>query len=211
MPETSELKAMLRRVAVRRRTALRTTGHELAVLVGNAGARALAAYEGVRLAEDCTFYGMPRFHRYGHSTIEVGPGCVFKSVSWSNRAGIDRPCMLSAFDGAVVRIGRDSGFSGIVISSAEEVVIGDNVLCGPNVTILDADWHGTDPTERGVRYGRKAPVRIEDDVFLGLRVIVLKGVTIGQGSVVGAGSVVTSSIPPRSVAVGNPAVVVRSL
>lgn len=209
---TNDLRVLLRRATARGRTRLRSQGHDLAIALSAAAARTLAAYEGVHLGEDCTFWGVPRFHRYGRSTIEIGDGCMFRSVSWANRAGVDRPCMISAIgEGATVRIGRKSGFTATVISAADEIVIGDNVRCGPNVTILDADWHGTDPSDRRGGSGRKAPVHIEDDVFLGLRVIVLKGVTIGQGSVVGAGSVVTSSIPPRCIAVGNPAKVVRTL
>lgn len=56
-----------------------------------------------------------------------------------------------------------------------------------------------------------APVIIEDDVFIGARSIVLKGVTIGQGAVIGAGSVVTKSIPPRVIAAGNPAKVIKTI
>ena len=113
--------------------------------------------------------------------------------------------------GARVAIGDDSGFSGVVICAAEEIVIGDRVLCGCNVTIVDADWHGLDPARRSDGVGATAPVRIENDAFLGMGVVVLKGVTIGRGSVVGAGSVVTRSIPPMSVAAGNPARVVGQL
>ena len=104
--------------------------------------------------------------------------------------------MVSAIgSGARVEIGANSGFTGTVICAAEEIVIGDNVLCGSNVTIVDADWHGLDPAARRGNVGATAPVRIEDDVFIGLGAIVLKGVTIGHGSVVGAGSVVTRSMP----------------
>jgi acetyltransferase-like isoleucine patch superfamily enzyme len=101
------------------------------------------------------------------------------------------------------------GLTAAVICAADEIVIGDNVLCGSNVTIVDADWHGLDPAARLGGTGKTAPVHIEDDVFLGLGVIVLKGVTIGRGSVVGAGSVVTQSIPAGCVAAGNPARVIR--
>jgi acetyltransferase-like isoleucine patch superfamily enzyme len=58
--------------------------------------------------------------------------------------------------------------------------------------------------------GQSKPIILEDDVWLGARVIVLKGVTIGQGAVIGAGSVVTRDIPPHSVAVGQPARVVKT-
>ena len=98
-----------------------------------------------------------------------------------------------------------------LLALSHEIVIGDRVLCGCNVTIVDADWHGLDPARRSDGVGATAPVRIENDAFLGMGVVVLKGVTIGRGSVVGAGSVVTRSIPPMSVAAGNPARVVGQL
>ena len=143
--------------------------------------------------------------------IEIGEDCIFRSVGWSNPVGADRPCTVSTLqEGARVLIGRNCGFSATVIAAAEEIVIGDNVLCGSNVTITDSDWHDSAPSHQ-YSSGGTAPVRIEDDVFLGLGVIVLKGVTIGKGSVVGAGSVVTRSLPPMAVAVGSPARIVRSL
>jgi acetyltransferase-like isoleucine patch superfamily enzyme len=206
------IKAMLRRVAVRRRTALREDARRLTAALSHAAVRVEAAWEGVTVGPGCRFYGVTRFHRVGRSRIAIGEGCVFRSVAWSNPVGVDRPCMVSAIgSGARVEIGSGSGFSGTVICAAEEIVIGDNVLCGSNVTIVDADWHGLDPAARRGNVGATAPVRIEDDVFIGLGAVVLKGVTIGHGSVIGAGSVVTRSIPERSVAAGNPARVIRAL
>jgi acetyltransferase-like isoleucine patch superfamily enzyme len=206
------LGAMLSRVAVRRRTALRRDGRRLLTSLSGVAVRAEAAWEGVDVGAGCTFYGVTRFHRVGRSTISIGERCVFRSVPWSNPVGVNRPCMVSAIGGgARVAIGSNTGFTATVICAVDEIVIGDNVLCGSNVTIIDADWHGLDPADRAAGVGVAAPVCIEDDVFLGLGVVVLKGVTIGRGSVVGAGSVVARSIPPRSIAVGNPARVVRSL
>lgn len=203
---------MLRRVAVRRRTALREDARRLTVALSHAAVRVEAAWEGVTVGPGCRFYGVTRFHRVGRSRIAIGEGCVFRSAAWSNPVGVDRPCMVSAVgSGARVEIGSGSGFSGTVICAAEEIIIGDNVLCGSNVTIVDADWHGLDPAARRGNVGATAPVRIEDDVFIGLGAVVLKGVTIGRGSVIGAGSVVTRSIPERSVAAGNPARVIRAL
>ncbi len=203
---------MLKRFAVRRRTAVRADAQRLAIALSRVAVRAEAVWEGVTLGPGCQFYGVARFHRVGRSRIVIGEGCVFRSVPWSNPVGVDRACMVSAMgSGARVEIGARSGFTGAVICAADEIVIGDRVLCGSNVTIVDADWHGLDPAARRGGVGVTAPVRIEDDVFIGLGAIVLKGVTIGRGSVIGAGSVVTRSIPPRSVAAGNPARVVRTL
>lgn len=99
------------------------------------------------------------------------------------------------------------------------VHIGDNVMIGSNVT-LATPMHPLLPEERNVRqredgsyynleYGK--PITIENDCWLAANVIVCGGVTIGEGSVIGAGSVVTRSIPPYSLAAGNPCRVIREL
>jgi len=98
---------------------------------------------------------------------------------------------------------------GVRISAAHSIRIGDNCMLAANVYISDSDWHGL--------YNRIRPFRctkavvIEDNVWLGERVIVNKGVTIGENSVIGAGAVVTKDIPPNSVAAGNPARVIKTL
>ena len=99
------------------------------------------------------------------------------------------------------------------------VTIGDNVLIGPNVT-LATPMHPLLPEERNVRqredgsvynleYAR--PIVIEKDCWLASNVVVCGGVTIGKGSVIGAGSVVTRDIPPHSLAAGNPCRVIREI
>jgi len=95
---------------------------------------------------------------------------------------------------------------GVRIACTNEITIGDNALIGDETVILDSDYHGVAEAQT-----KSAPVHIDRDVWLGTRVIVLRGVTIGEGSVVGAGSVVTRSIPPRSFAAGVPARVIRNL
>ena len=95
---------------------------------------------------------------------------------------------------------------GVRIACSQEVSIGDNALIGDETVILDNDYHGVANSP-----AKAAPVRIESDVWLGTRVIVLRGVTIGRGSVVGAGAVVTRSIPPFVFAAGVPAQVIKSL
>lgn len=95
---------------------------------------------------------------------------------------------------------------GVRIACSSEISIGDNALIGDETVILDNDYHGV-----GNSPAKAAPVRIESDVWLGTRVLVLRGVTIGRGSVVGAGAVVTRSIPPFVFAAGVPAQVIKSL
>jgi maltose O-acetyltransferase len=119
------------------------------------------------------------------------------------------PTQLSTEVGGKLSIGERTYLNyGTSVGVHEEVSIGANCLIGQYAIIMDSDYH--DLVTRAAP-GPVAPVIIEDNVWLGARVIVLKGVRIGQGSVVGAGSVVTKDIPPGCLAAGAPARVVRKL
>jgi acetyltransferase-like isoleucine patch superfamily enzyme len=105
---------------------------------------------------------------------------------------------------AEINIGKNSGFTGITMVAEHKITIGENVLIGAYCTIIDNDFHNPDPTQRAIYRFSAKPVVIEDNVFMGMNCIVLKGVTIGKNSVIGANSVVISNIPPNSFAMGNP-------
>jgi maltose O-acetyltransferase len=116
---------------------------------------------------------------------------------------------LVTWKGGVLAIGDGTFLNyGVSLSAHDHVAIGRDCLIGNYVTIMDNDYHDLVNHKAP---GRSAPIHIGDRVWLGLRSIILKGVTIGDDSVVGAGSVVTSDIPPRSLAFGVPAKVVRSI
>lgn len=182
--------------------------HALALAYYGRRAAASAAYWGVELGGSCSFYGPVLFNRTGHSRIVIGSNCVFRSAYWANEVGLNRPCMLStSAPGAEIVIGDGCGLSGTVIAATESVVLGEHVLCGANVTIMDSDVHQPESPKLG--RARHAPVIIEDGAWLGLNVVVLKGVTIGRGAVVAAGSIVVDSVPERVVVAGQPAVVIR--
>lgn len=91
-----------------------------------------------------------------------------------------------------------------------EIRIGDDTQIGPNVNIL-TPTHPTDPRTRLAKWESAEPITLGRNVWLGGNVTILPGVTIGDDTVVGAGSVVVKSLPPRVVAVGNPARIVRVL
>jgi maltose O-acetyltransferase len=99
---------------------------------------------------------------------------------------------------------------GCSIAALESVEIGRDCLLGTYVMIMDNDFHRLEP-ERRLELPPSAPIKIGDNVWLGARTIVLKGVTIGDGCVVAAGSLVTKSLPPRVLAAGTPAKVLRTL
>ncbi len=97
---------------------------------------------------------------------------------------------------------------GVRISAARKVDIGDSCMLASKVYITDSDWHGL---YNRVSPGRGLPVRVHNNVWIGDSAIVCKGVSIGENSIIGAGSVITKDIPPDSIAAGNPAVVVKKL
>lgn len=125
--------------------------------------------------------------------------------------GVDVRAPLHVDYGTYLSIG-DRTFINVGLSALDvaPIRIGADVQIGPNVQLL-TPTHPIDPDRRrtGIEGGR--PITIEDDVWLGGGVIVAPGVTIGRASVVGAGSVVTRDVPPRSIAVGNPARVIASV
>ena len=96
------------------------------------------------------------------------------------------------------------------IAASELIRIGSRCHIGTHAILMDNDFHSVDPARRGERPPSK-PIVLEENVWLGALVIVLRGVTIGKGSVIGAGSVVTRDIPAYCVAAGQPARVIRRL
>lgn len=97
---------------------------------------------------------------------------------------------------------------GVDIAATGLVSIGADCLIGTHVSIIDNDFHGL--ADR-LQMPSPKPVTIGDNVWIGNRAIILPGVTIGDGAVVGAGSVVTRDVPARTVVAGNPARVLREL
>ncbi len=114
-----------------------------------------------------------------------------------------------------IEIGQNCCINATTISCrSTEIRIGKNTIIAAHCMITDSDFHNTLPIDK--RWGEDAievktdkPVIIEDYVWIGLGCIVLKGVTIGKGSVIGAHSVVTKNIPPMCLAAGNPAIPIK--
>lgn len=98
---------------------------------------------------------------------------------------------------------------GVRIAAATEITIGNSCMIASGAYLTDSDWH--DIYDRSLPIGSSAPIILKDNVWIGDSAIVCKGVTIGENSIVGAGSVVVSDIPANAIAVGNPAKVVKYL
>jgi acetyltransferase-like isoleucine patch superfamily enzyme len=168
---------------------------------------------GIKRVSGMELKGLPLIQQYERGSIVIGRD--FKAVSrpQNNSIGVfQKVTMKTLCPGAKIRIGNNVGVSGVTISSRLQVVIGDNVLLGSGVLITDNDAHPLQVDERHIPGATSlAPVFIEAGVFVGARSIILKGVTLGEGCVVGAGSVVSKNVPPYTIVAGNPAQIIRKL
>jgi acetyltransferase-like isoleucine patch superfamily enzyme len=177
-------------------------------------ARLQFALAGVKWGSGWKLYGLPIIQKHRHSTLTIGARLELRSTARSNPLGPNRPVILSTRrPNAVLTIGDQFGMTGGSVVCEERITIGNRVTVGANTIIADTDFHPLDPLIRQQRPidGATAPIVIEDDVFIGMQSLILKGVTLGKGSVIGAGSVVTRDIPPGVIAAGNPAQVIREL
>ena len=130
---------------------------------------------------------------------EAGENCYIESPYFAN------------WGGHHVYLGKNVYINaGVKLVDDTYIYVGDYTMMGPNVVIATAG-HPIDPTlrEKGLQYNQ--PVRIGRNCWLGAGVIVMPGVTIGDNSVIGAGSIVTKDIPANVVAVGNPCRVLRPI
>jgi acetyltransferase-like isoleucine patch superfamily enzyme len=169
---------------------------------------------GVGAEKNVRFYGMPIIKLANNSTIEIGGGTVICSDSEMTALGINHPVVLRTLaSGAAILIGKNTGISGGSICAATRIDIGNECLIGANVTIVDTDFHPINPQGRRhnidpLSIGTE-PIVIEDNVFIGTNVVILKGVRVGKNSVIGAGSVVTKNVPANAIVAGNPARLLR--
>ena len=145
-------------------------------------------------------------------TIKIGENVTIVNDSKFNRAGVNHPTQLVTSMNAKLVIGDHVGISGASIYACDSISIGNYVLVGVNCHIYDSDFHPVDWQDRRKSINiAKAPIVIEDDVWLCANVTVLKGVRIGARSVIAAGSVVLTDIPSDVLAAGVPAKVIKTL
>jgi acetyltransferase-like isoleucine patch superfamily enzyme len=172
--------------------------------------------------------------------VEWGDGCYFETAQifrlYRSRQnpGLVFGTDCSCYSGCSFSIGREGKctignytlLNGALIMAEELIEIGNYCIISWNVGIADSDFHPIDPALRIqdamaiAPYGENrpprppiatAPVRIKDNVWIGMGAVILKGVTIGENSVVAAGAIVTKDVPPNVVVAGNPAKIVKEL
>ena len=161
---------------------------------------------------------------YGHSEVQrwtskgriiIEDGCVLVNTPLINLAGVLHECrFVLQSDESIIHIGRGCGLSGVTIMCAMKVILGKNVALGANVTIYDNDMHAINPYLRKFDNNNNVEAKevvIEDNVWVGAHSIILKGVHIGRGAVIGAGSIVTKDVPPLTIYAGNPAKFIKDV
>lgn len=169
----------------------------------------------ISVGKRLTLYGWPIIHQTPGSTIIIGNNVVLTSWSRYTALGVKHPVILRTLSASArIIIGNNAGMSGTTICAVDAIEIGDNCLIGADVTISDTDFHPIMPDKRRfapLSAAAHSSVAIEDNVFLGAGSYILKGVRIGENSVIGCASVVTRDIPANCIAAGNPCRVIRAL
>jgi acetyltransferase-like isoleucine patch superfamily enzyme len=176
--------------------------------------RLIFAINGIQWGKNWKILGVPIIQKHRLSSIRIGSGLGLRSTARSNPLGLTHPVILCTWQaGAVIEIGKNFAMTGGSLVAANRITIGNDVNIGANSTVTDTDFHPLTPIERREKpqSAETAAIVIEDDVFIGMNCIILKGVTIGQNSVIGAGSVVSRDVPPGVIVAGNPAKIIRSL
>ncbi len=176
--------------------------------------RLIFAFNRIPWGTGWRFIGIPIIQKHKKSVMSFGSSFSLRSTVRSNPLGANHPVILCTWQrGAVLEIRANFAMTGGTICAAERIRIGNNVSVGANTTIIDTDFHPLDPETRRQmpQNGRIAPIFIEDDIFIGMNCLILKGVTIGRGSIIGAGSVVTKDISDGVIVAGNPARVIGGI
>lgn len=153
--------------------------------------------------------GLPQIVVKKNGKIIIGGILNMCNLAKKATLGINRRCKFLVYPNAVLETKGTLSLSNTTIVATKRVVIGNNVMIGGGNFIVDCDFHSMDYndwcTPEDEKKMKSKEVIIGNNVFLGMNCIILKGVTIGDGAVIAAGSVVTKSIPANEIWGGNPA------
>jgi acetyltransferase-like isoleucine patch superfamily enzyme len=160
------------------------------------------------------FKGIPIISQVRGSNIQFGSNVHLVSRSRNTALGVNHECIIRALStNANIEIGNNFRASGVTICCANKITIGNNVMVGGNSIITDTDFHSLNINERftndDVVFAKNSPVMIGNDVFIGMNVIILKGVTIGNNAVIASASVITKDVPPSTIVAGNPGKIIK--
>lgn len=176
----------------------------------------------IEFGKGLLFQGIPVVFNMKGAEFKIGNNVTIKSSFLSNLVGLySRTIIVTRSPNAYIRIGDNVGISGATIYARKGIEIGENTAIGGNVKILDNDFHPIEAEKRVELLKNKnggdadiipsRPITIGKNCFIGCNAIILKGTSLGDGCVVGAGSVVAGKFEKNSVIAGNPARVIKKI
>lgn len=178
--------------------------------------------KGVVIKEHPRFCGLLHYNLYPSSKVQIGANCIIVSGGYRNEIGRNSHSLFTVYENAMLKIGDFVSMSDVSISCRKSVTIGNHVTIGGDVLIIDSNAHCLDWSKRRQERAEyqnfyhageivHRPIIIEDDVFIGTKTIITKGVTIGARSIIAAGSVVVCNVPPDEIWGGNPAKFIKKI
>ena len=178
-------------------------------------AKAYLSYKKVDFHHDIAFFGTPKIRIGQQALVKIGKQFICRSGR-DTKLDNGAYSTMVVLDGSTLTIGDFSGMTNAIIVCGEHISIGNHVNIGNGTIVMDTDLHSMDWKTRSDRQAdplnsHSRPIVIADHVFIGARCIILKGVTIGEKSIVAAGSVVTKNIPEGEVWGGNPAKFIKKI
>jgi acetyltransferase-like isoleucine patch superfamily enzyme len=177
---------------------------------------------GAKVGKRLSVRGWIHLHISPKAHVVIGNDVMLKSGFADNPTACSSRTGICCYRGAKLVIGDDTGLFGTTIVCSESVTIGSKTLIAGGTHIYDTNFHSLDPAIRievnadqvHTKFEldqHSSPVSIGNQCWIGSRCIILRGVTIGDQAVIGAGSVVTKDVPPRQVWAGNPAKLIKEL
>jgi len=169
---------------------------------------------GISYGHNLKIHGKLYLKLFPDVKVTIGDNFYCSSGRYVNALCSNKRGIFYLVHDAELIIGNNVGMSSPVIWCNKRIVIGDNVKIGANTIILDMDCHAHSFMDRRndiTDWAEPQEIKIGNDVLIGMNTTILKGVTIGDRAIVGASSVVTKDIPADSVAVGNPARIIKTI
>lgn len=171
--------------------------------------RAYLRMRGAKVGKNVRCNGFPYIKIRKGGRLIIEDDVMLNAVPWSNAHVSARSFNIFVAKDATLIIRKGAGISGTRLIAMKEIDIGSKVLIGGGCLICDSDMHEIPLGSSGDV--RSEPIHIGEETFVGAQTIILKGITIGNNSVIGAGAVVSKSIPSHSLAVGNPSKIIKTI
>lgn len=175
----------------------------------------------IKFGANMLVYNQVYLLKHPTANITIGDNFIFTSGEAFNPLCRNIRGCIYANENSTIKIGDNVGISSACLWAKEKIEIGNNVKIGGDCILMDTDAHSLDFRIRNSKQmhengqsldtflANSKPIFIEDDVLIGTRCIILKGVTIGARSIIGSGSIVTKNIPNDCIAAGNPCRVIK--